>query len=60
LFFIESIDKLSKFKTGPIIIIDDPLLYDDKEFEHIPMGALLYDIKGRKHIKTKTTIVRIQ
>jgi len=52
--------KLSKFKTGPIIIIDDPLLYDDAEFQHIPMGALLYDIKGRKHIKTKTTIVRIQ
>jgi len=52
--------KLSKFRTGPIIIVDDPTIYDNSEFEHIPSGAILFDIKGKKHIKTNKSIVRIQ
>lgn len=47
----------SKFKTGPIIINDKESTYlTEKEFLHLPIGALLIDFKGQKLVKTKDNI----
>ncbi len=44
---------IDKFKTGPIIITDDKSKHiTEDEFNSIPKGALLYDIKGVKYLKT--------
>lgn len=46
-----------KFKTGPILITDNTALHvTSSEFNSIPKGALLYDIKGVKYVKTTAGI----
>lgn len=47
-----------KFKTGPILITDNTGLHvTSSEFNSVPKGALLYDIKGVKYVKTIAGIV---
>jgi len=44
---------IEKFRTGPIIVTDNTALHvTESEFKSIPKGALIYDIKGAKFIKT--------
>ncbi len=45
-----------KFRSGPILISNDTTLHDEEEFNYIPKGALLYDTKGAKFIKTTAGI----
>lgn len=48
---------IDKFKTGPIIISSDSSLHRAKdEFNSISKGALLYDTKGAKYVKTTSSI----
>lgn len=48
---------IDKFRTGPIIVTDNTASHvTEKEFESIPRGALIYDIKGAKYIKTNLGI----
>ena len=45
------------FKTGPIIITTDRIKQTTNPiFNSIPKGALMYDLKGVKYVKTKDTI----
>lgn len=44
---------IEKFRTGPIIVTDNTTLHStESEFKSIPKGALIYDVKGAKFIKT--------
>jgi hypothetical protein len=44
---------IDKFRTGPIIITNNTALHiTSDEFKSIPKGALLYDTKGAKYVKT--------
>ena len=47
---------IDKFKTGPIIISDTNIGLTKDEFKSIPKGALIYDTKGKKYVKTANTI----
>ncbi len=48
---------VDKFRTGPIIVTDNTTLHlTENEFKSIPRGALIYDIKGAKYIKTNLGI----
>lgn len=49
-----------KYKTGPIIIINDSTKYDYDEFKSIPVGIPLYDFDGALHIKTPSSIERVK
>lgn len=49
--------RIDKFKTGPIIVTNDKSKYISEDvFTSIPRGALIYDIKGVKYVKTLTSI----
>lgn len=49
--------RIDKFKTGPIIVTNDSSKYISEDvFDSIPRGALIYDIKGVKYVKTLTSI----
>lgn len=46
-----------KFKTGPIIVTDDTSKHiTEIEFKSIPKGALIYDVKAVKYVKTTSGI----
>lgn len=52
---------VDKFITGPIIVTDNSAKYaTEAVFKSIPKGALIYDIAGKKYIKTTTTIEAIK
>lgn len=52
---------VDKFKTGPIVVTDNSVKYTTEEvFNSIPKGALIYDIIGKRYIKTTTTIEEIK
>lgn len=51
---------VDKFKTGPIVVTDNSAKYTEEVFKSIPKGALIYDIKGIRYIKTTTTIEAIK
>lgn len=49
--------RIDKFKTGPIIVTNDTSKYISEDvFSSIPRGALIYDIKGVKYVKTLISI----
>ena len=49
--------RIDKFKTGPIIVTNDTSKYISEDvFSSIPRGALIYDIKGVKYVKTLRSI----
>lgn len=48
---------IDKFKTGPIIVTDDTSKHiTEVEFKSIPKGALIYDVKAVKYVKTTSGI----
>lgn len=47
---------IDNFKTGPIVITNNILLYSSDEFKSIPKGAAIIDTDGRRYVKTTSGI----